>query len=79
MNNNMARGLTGTGRNRMRKFDKYKQNLCADKYNIYSYNTLVAKISHKHKTVRPLDHWSSTTSKHVNYVASELGYKVVKK
>ena len=62
----------------MRKLDRNKDNLRVDTYNVYSYDTLVAKISHKNKTVRSLVWKSVTTSKHINYVASEYGYKVVK-
>ena len=61
----------------MRKLDRYRENLRVDTYSVYSYDTLVAKISHKNKTVRSLGWHSVTTSKHINYVAREYGYKVV--
>ena len=62
----------------MRTFDKYKQNLRATDNYVYSYNTKVAKIDHARRTITPLDWWSVTTSKHINYVGSEYGYEVQK-
>lgn len=59
-------------------FDKYKQNLKVEDGYVYSYNTKVAKINDDDKTIKPLGYWSMTTSKHINYVAREFGYKVVK-
>jgi hypothetical protein len=57
-------------------FKKYQQNLKVKNNNVYSYNTLVAKISGdlikkvswnvNGKTTSP------TTNKHINYVAEEL-------
>ena len=62
---------------------RYKQNLKVPGNEIYSYNTLVAKIDHFMECV-VLVPWgvggrtsSPTTSKHINYVAREHGYKVV--
>lgn len=57
--------------------DKYKKNLRYDDEFVYSYNTKVAKIDHKNGVVKPLGYWSPTTSKHINYVAKEMGYKVI--
>ena len=62
----------------MRTFDKYKQNLRATDKHIYSYNTRVAFINHNKKKIQPYGWWSMTTSKHINYVASEYGYEVQK-
>ena len=62
----------------LRTFDKYKQNLKADNNNIFSYDTKVADIDHVKREITPLGWWSVTTSKHINYVASEYGYKVQK-
>jgi len=62
----------------MRTFDKYKQNLRATDNHVYSYNTKVAEINHARRTITPLDWWSVTTSKHINYVGSEYGYEVQK-
>ena len=58
--------------------DRYKQNLRVTDSNVYSYDTEVADIDHLNKTVTPLGWWSVTTSKHINYVAREYGYKVIK-
>jgi hypothetical protein len=58
---------------------KYKANLKVDDSYVYSYDTKVAKINHRDKTITPLGYWSTTTSKHINYVGSEYGYKVNKK
>ena len=62
----------------IRTFDKYKQNLKADSNNVFSYNTKVADIDHNTRQITPLGWWSVTTSKHINYVASEYGYRVQK-
>lgn len=62
----------------MRIFDKYKQNLRATDDYVYSYETKVAEIDHKNRTITPLDWYSVTTSKHINYVGSEYGYEVKK-
>ena len=64
--------------NTLSKMDKYKENLLVSDISIYSYLTEVAKINHKYKTITPLGWWSSTTSKHINYVAREYGYEVNK-
>ena len=58
---------------------KYKQNLRIQADYVVSYDTNVATINHKKRTVTPLGWWSSTTSKHINYAASQLKYKVVAK
>ena len=62
----------------MRTFDKYKQNLRATDDSVYSYETRVAEIDHKNRTITPLDWYSVTTSKHINHVGSEYGYEVQK-
>jgi|TARA_B100001094_G_C18145867_1_gene780650 hypothetical protein len=62
----------------MRTLDKYKQNLRVTDDEIYSYETWVAEIDHTNRTIKPLGWWSVTTSKHINYVGSEYGYKVQK-
>ena len=61
----------------MRKLDRYRENLRVTDTAVYSYDTEVAKIDDKKRTVTPLGYWSVTTSKHINYVAREYGYKVV--
>lgn len=45
---------------------------------VKSYDTLVAHIDHHKSEVCALGYWSMTTSKHINYVATQLGYKVTK-
>ena len=62
----------------MRTFDKYKQNLRADYHNVYSYDTKVAEIDHVKREITPFQWYSVTTSKHINYIGSEYGYKVNK-
>jgi len=61
---------------------KYKQNLhIIRKGNIgfvKSYDTTVAGIRFDDKQVIELDKWSNTTTKHVNYVASFLGFELIK-
>lgn len=63
----------------MRKFARFKENLRATDDHVYSYDTKVAMIDHTNKAIMPLGYWSVTTSKHINYVAREYGYKVVDK
>ncbi len=62
----------------MRTFDKYKQNLRATDDAVYSYDTRVAEIDHRNRTITPLGWWSRTTSKHINYVGSKYNYEVQK-
>ena len=57
---------------------KYKQNLQVLGTGIYSYNTEVGRINHEKKEVHCLGWWSVTTQKHINFVARELGYKLIK-
>lgn len=59
-----------------RTFPKYKENLSYDSSYIYSYDTKVGKID-GNKLIE-LGKWSSTTSKHVNYAARELGLDLVR-
>tara|TARA_R110000796_G_scaffold8336_4_gene27527 strand:+ start:1583 stop:1813 length:231 start_codon:yes stop_codon:yes gene_type:complete len=60
----------------IRKFNKYKENLMLIDNDVYSYTTHVA-------TVKPFEllqwqNWSQTTQKHINYVAKELGLKLIR-
>lgn len=57
---------------------KYKQNLRVIGCEVYSYETHVASIDHQKRQVQIYGYWSKTTSKHINYVANELGYEVVR-
>ena len=58
------------------KTDRYKQNLRVTDNNVYSYELKVADIDHENQEVVPLGWWSVTTSKHINYVGREYGFKV---
>ena len=66
------------------KQQKYFDNLTVKGTDVISYVTKVAEIDHGNKQVIKLE-WetsngrssSPTTSKHINYVASELDYEVV--
>ena len=65
----------------MKTFDKYKVNLRQIGNDIWSYDTRVAEIIGEYLyklkwNVRGLTS-SPTTSKHINYVANELGLKVI--
>ena len=64
----------------MKTFNRYKQNLSLVTNNegtfVKSYNTLVAKVNGDELEV--LGWWSRTTSKHINYAASELGLNIKK-
>lgn len=59
----------------MTKFKRYQSNLRVVDNRVISYTTHVATI--EGATLRVLGYWSQTTSKHINYVASELGLKKV--
>ncbi|MDB9980474.1 hypothetical protein OAD61_00030 [bacterium] len=58
------------------KLSKYQQNLTIDGNNVWSYNTIVAKIDGAN--LRQLGYWSMTTQKHINYVAKELELILIK-
>jgi len=60
----------------MRLFARYKQNLQVDDNFVYSYGTKVGRIDHESRSIITLGWWSVTTSKHINYVGREYGYKV---
>ncbi len=59
----------------MKKLARYKNNLRIDGDRVISYSTHVATIDGD--TLRILGTWSQTTTKHVNYVAAQLGLKKV--
>ena len=61
----------------MRSFNRYKENLRVHNNKVFSYQTNVADIDHRDQTVTPHKWYSMTTSKHINYVAAEYGYKVI--
>ena len=60
----------------MIKLPKYKENLrIIDNTDVYSYSTRVAQI--KGNELHILGWWSSTTSKHANYVANYYNLKKI--
>jgi hypothetical protein len=63
------------------KLDKYKKNLKIIGRDVYSYNTLVAEIvgNKLFKLKWRVNSISSsvTTTKHINYVAKELGLSII--
>jgi hypothetical protein len=59
----------------MTKLNRYKKNLHIDGDRVISYTTHVATM--EGDTLRVLGYWSRTTTKHVNYVAADLGLKKV--
>lgn len=66
----------------MTELKRYKQNLKVIGNSVYSYNTHVAEIVGKelHKIAWRVNGRSSspTTTKHINYVASELNLNLIK-
>ncbi len=54
---------------------RYKENLAVVGNKVYSYGTHVATIEQDELIIHGW--WSITTSKHVNYVANELGLEKV--
>ena len=59
----------------MRKLDKHKKNLTIIGNEVWSYTTHVATI--QEDNLIQLGHWSRTTQKHINYVASELDLMLI--
>ena len=59
----------------MTKLNRYKKNLHIDGDRVISYTTHVATM--EGDTLRVLGYWSRTTTKHVKYVAAQLGLKKV--
>jgi hypothetical protein len=53
---------------------KYKTNLRVIGDNVISYTTHVATIDHSRRKVYIHGYWSTTTTKHINYVIKQLGY-----
>jgi hypothetical protein len=60
----------------MRKFNRYKDNLRMVGNDVWSYSTIVARRDGD--ILKVLGWWSRTTTKHVNYVANELGLTLIK-
>jgi hypothetical protein len=69
--------LADVKRDTMQKLNRYKENLRIDGDRVISYTTCVAIIDRAAGTIQELGKWSRTTTKHVNYVAVELGLKKV--
>jgi hypothetical protein len=68
-------GLKDVKKRHMTKLKRYLANLRIDGDRVISYATHVATI--EGSTLRVLGYWSKTTTKHINYVATELGLKKV--
>jgi hypothetical protein len=62
---------------KLRNFNRYKQNLMYCDSFVYSYKTKVGVIEGNKLIVN--NWWSATTSKHINYAASQLNLEVIKK
>jgi hypothetical protein len=64
-----------------RKFEKYQKNLSIVNNNgmdyVKSYSTLVGEIDYEQKTIIELGKWSATTTKHLNYASSCLGFELI--
>jgi hypothetical protein len=63
---------------KLTKMNRYKENLLVSDEAIFSYTTNVAAIDHINKQIHVKDWWSATTSKHINYVAKQYDYEVIK-
>ena len=65
---------------KLKKFDRYRENLTQVNTKIFSYETHVASIDvgddFKWRIVQH-GWWSRTTQKHINYVANHYGYPIV--
>jgi len=61
----------------VKKYPKYKTNLYTVGDDVFSYNTKVATFK-RGKGLQPLGWWSSTTSKHINYIGKMWGLTVLK-
>lgn len=61
-----------------RTYPRYKKNLYTKGDDVYSYKTKVATFK-RGKGLQPLGWWSSTTSKHINYVGKMWDVKVLKR
>ena len=60
---------------KIKKLDKYKQNLTIiNDTDVYSYTTKVAEI--KGDELHVFGWWSQATSKHINYVAQEFNLEI---
>ena len=60
------------------KMNRYKENLLVSDDFIFSYLTNVAKINHKLRHITTDKYYSVTTSKHINYIANQYNYTVIR-
>ena len=60
----------------IKKFNRYKENLMLIDNKLISYTTHVATV--KRNELIQWQKWSITTQKHINYVAKELGLKLIR-
>jgi len=60
-----------------RTLPKYRQNLKIVGGDVWSYQTIVAKI--EGSNLRQLGYWSMTTQTHINYAANYLNLNLIKK
>ena len=63
---------------KLTKMNRYKENLLVSDEAIFSYLTKVAIIDHFNEQIHINKWWSVTTSKHINYVAKQYDYEVIK-
>ena len=68
-------GLKDVKKRHMTKLKRYQDNLRIDGDRVISYATHVATL--EGSPLRLLGYWSKTTTKHINFVATELGLKKV--
>jgi len=61
---------------KIRNFNRYKKNLMYCNDFVYSYNTKVGSIKGRKLIVN--NWYSVTTSKHINYAASQLELEVIR-
>ena len=59
--------------------ERYKKNLKVEGNKVISYTTHVATIDYANNRLIRHGWWSMTTSKHINYVARELGLEIIEK
>ena len=62
-----------------RTYPKYKKNLFTRGNKIFSYKTEVAEYKPEKGKIVTKGWWSSTTSKHINYIGKMWGFDVEKR
>ncbi len=63
---------------KLSKMNRYKENLLVSDDAIFSYLTNVATLDHFNEQIHVWEWFSVTTSKHINYVAKQYDYEVIK-